>query len=58
MQTGVPMTGLAVLGAQWRLPAEDRALLNAQFLPWAARAGSQCKDLMCIYYERHLQVLM
>lgn len=55
-QTGVPMTGLAVLGAQFRLKAEDRALLQSQYLPWALRAGSQCKDLMSVYYERHFEV--
>jgi hypothetical protein len=56
LQTGVPMTGLAVLGAQWRLPAQDRALLNSQYLPWAFRAGSRCRDLMCVYYEKHFEV--
>lgn len=34
MQTGVPMTGLAVAGAQFRLKPEDRALLNSRYLPW------------------------
>lgn len=24
------------------------------YLPWAARTGLRCADLMCIYYERHL----
>ncbi len=50
------MTGLAVLGAQYRLPATDRELLQRHYLPWALRAGSRCADLMCIYYEKHFEV--
>jgi hypothetical protein len=127
MQTGLPMTGLAVAGAQWRLKPEDRhvlqvrpcmhlsprpvtsnvykhsvtgsvaclhglghrhlgrhaqggafyicvhvllrgcalriracswvpAYLQAHYLPWAARAGTRCADLMCVYYEKHFEV--
>jgi len=55
-QTGMPMTGLAVMGAQFRLAPHDRVLLQQQFLPWALRAGNNCHDLMSIYYEHHLQV--
>lgn len=55
-QTGLPMSGLAVAGAQWRLSGHDRELLQRHYLPWALRAGSRCKDLMCVYYERHLEV--
>jgi ubiquinone biosynthesis protein COQ4 len=54
MQTGLPMTGMAVVAGTWRLRAEDRAVLVREFLPWAARAGAGSADLMCIYYERHL----
>ena len=50
------MTGLAVLGAQYRLGPGDRELLQRHYLPWALRAGSRCADLLCIYYERHFQV--
>lgn len=32
-QTGLPMTGLAVLAGEWRLNSEDRALLNSQARP-------------------------
>ncbi|KAL4448904.1 hypothetical protein ABPG77_007621 [Micractinium sp. CCAP 211/92] len=53
VQTGLPMTGLAVLAGEWRLSSEDRALLNSQFLPWAVRAAARAPDLMCIYYEQH-----
>ncbi|KAL4422775.1 hypothetical protein ABPG75_008972 [Micractinium tetrahymenae] len=55
VQTGLPMTGLAVLAGEWRLRPEDRALLNSQFLPWAVRAGARAPDLMCIYYEQHFR---
>mmetsp|Transcript_8693 Transcript_8693/g.15023 ORF Transcript_8693/g.15023 Transcript_8693/m.15023 type:complete len:240 (+) Transcript_8693:75-794(+) len=55
VQTGVPMTGLAVVGAQWRLKPEDRALLQSQYLPWALRAGNRCKDLMTVHYEKHFE---
>ena len=50
------MTGLAVVAGEWRLKAEDRRVLNTVFLPWALRAGTRAADLMCIYYEKHLEV--
>ncbi|KAI8475649.1 MAG: ubiquinone biosynthesis protein [Monoraphidium minutum] len=53
VQTGLPMAGMAVAGAQLRLSPEDRQLLWQVYLPWAARTGLRCADLMCIYYERH-----
>ena len=40
VQTGVPMTGLAVLGAQFRLSVEERSQLHRIYLPWAYRAGT------------------
>ena len=55
VQTGMPMTGMAVLAAEWRLDRERRRLLNTVYLPWALRAGSQSADLMCLYYEDHFQ---
>ncbi|KAI7845489.1 hypothetical protein COHA_001036 [Chlorella ohadii] len=55
VQTGLPMTGLAVLAGEWRFKPEDRALLNREFLPWALRAGARAPDLMCIYYEKHFE---
>lgn len=55
-QTGLPMSGLAVAGAQWRLPVSDRRLLNTIYMPWALRAGIACKDLICLDYEQHFQV--
>jgi len=55
VQTGVPMTGLAVAGAQFRLPPADREHLQRTYLPWALRAGARCHDLMTIHYERHFE---
>lgn len=56
LQTGMPMTGLAVLAGEWRLKPADRRVLNTVYLPWALRAGARAADLMCIYYEKHLEV--
>jgi ubiquinone biosynthesis protein COQ4 len=53
VQTGLPSAGMAVLAAQLRLSAEDRAALWGTYVPWAARAGARCADLVAIYYERH-----
>lgn len=53
MQTGLPMTAMAVAAGQFRLKGEDRRLLNEVYLPWALRAGSQCVDLMPLYFEKH-----
>lgn len=55
VHTGVPMTGLAVLGAQIRLSAEERSKLHRIYLPWAYRAGYASVDLVSTYYERYLQ---
>ena len=55
-QTGLPMTALSVVGAQWRLKPEDRRVLIREFLPWAVRAGARSADLMCLYYEEHFEV--
>ena len=50
------MTGIAVLGAQYRLTAEERQTLQRVGLPWAWRAGCRARDLMAVYYEEHLEV--
>lgn len=55
LQTGMPMTGAAVLAGQRKMTSEQRAVLLRQHLPWAARAGSQCTDLLTLYYEEHLE---
>jgi hypothetical protein len=54
-QTGLPMAGMAVAGAQFKLSAADRQLLWQAYLPWAAQTGLRCADLMCIYYEQHFE---
>lgn len=58
VQTGVPMTALSVVGAQWRLRPQDRWLLWGTFMPWALRAGSRCPDLLTVYYEKHFEVCL
>ncbi|GBF95722.1 hypothetical protein Rsub_08704 [Raphidocelis subcapitata] len=55
VHTGLPMAGLAVAGAQFRLSPEDRRLLWQVYIPWAARTGLRCADLMCIKYESHFE---
>ncbi|GMH35323.1 hypothetical protein BSKO_03191 [Bryopsis sp. KO-2023] len=55
IQTGLPMPALAVLGAQYRLRPEAREKLWFQQLPWAVRAATMSEDLMCMYYEKHLE---
>mmetsp|Transcript_10260 Transcript_10260/g.20247 ORF Transcript_10260/g.20247 Transcript_10260/m.20247 type:complete len:335 (+) Transcript_10260:113-1117(+) len=54
MQTGMPMTGMAVIAAEWRLSRPKRKILNTVYLPWAVQAGAQAADLACLYYEEHL----
>eukprot|EP00884_Botryococcus_braunii_P014557 jgi/Botrbrau1/23101/Bobra.0243s0038.2 len=56
VQTGMPMTGLSVVGANWRLKAEQRQRLFTELIPWAFRAGNRSADLMCLYYENHFHV--
>lgn len=53
-QTLLPMAFLSVTGASWRLKPEQRAVLFGHYGPWAMRAGKSARDLMCIYYEKHL----
>ena len=53
-QTLLPMCFLSVAGASWRLKPEQRSVLFGHYGPWAMRAGRSARDLMCIYYEKHL----
>ena len=48
------MTALSVAAGQTKLKPEQQVLLTTQLLPWAARAGAQCTDLLSLYYEHHL----
>ncbi|PQP91660.1 ubiquinone biosynthesis protein COQ4 homolog mitochondrial [Prunus yedoensis var. nudiflora] len=36
-----------------RFSEKQRKLFFQHYFPWAIRAGMQCTDLMCIYYEQH-----
>jgi ubiquinone biosynthesis protein COQ4 len=54
-QTLLPMCFLSVAGASWRLKPEQRTVLFTHYGPWAMRAGKSARDLMCIYYEKHLR---
>ncbi|KAI3885574.1 hypothetical protein MKX03_009272 [Papaver bracteatum] len=49
----LPMCLLSVVGGTARFNEKQRALFFKHYLPWATRAGMQCTDLMCIYYEQH-----
>lgn len=53
VQTGLPMTGMAVVAGEFKMKPEDRDQMNKVFLPWAMKAGAQAADLMTIYYEKH-----
>ena len=53
-QLRLPSAAAAVAGAAWRLRPADRRRLFSQLVPWAARAGARSADLLCLYYEEHL----
>ena len=55
MQTGLPMTAMAVVAGESKMKAGDRKVMNTVYLPWAVRAGAQAADLMTIYYEKHFE---
>lgn len=52
-QMFLPMCLLSVIGGTARFSEKQRALFFQHYFPWATRAGMQCTDLMCIYYEQH-----
>jgi ubiquinone biosynthesis protein COQ4 len=54
VQTGLPMAALSIAAGQAKLKPEQQVLLTTQLLPWAGRAGARCHDLMCLYYETHV----
>ncbi|KAL2922195.1 Ubiquinone biosynthesis protein COQ4-like protein mitochondrial [Bienertia sinuspersici] len=45
--------GSRVIGGSARFNSKQRSLFLEHYLPWALRAGMNCTDLMCVYYERH-----
>lgn len=52
-QMCLPMCLLSVLGGTARFNEKQRKLFFQHYFQWAIRAGMQCTDLMCIYYEQH-----
>lgn len=52
-QMYLPMCMLSVIGGTARFNEKQRTLFFQHYFPWAIRAGMQCTDLICIYYERH-----
>ncbi|KAK7355736.1 hypothetical protein VNO80_14997 [Phaseolus coccineus] len=52
-QMGLPMCLLSVVGGTARFGEKQRKLFYQHYFPWAIRAGMQCTDLMCVYYEWH-----
>ncbi|CAN0929407.1 Ubiquinone biosynthesis protein COQ4 homolog, mitochondrial [Linum grandiflorum] len=52
-QMYLPMCLMSVVGGTVRFSEKQRKLFFQHYFPWATRAGTQCTDLMCIYYEKH-----
>lgn len=48
---GLPMTGLAAVGAPFMLPAARREKLK-QYIPWALKCGGSARSLITVYWER------
>lgn len=52
-QMYLPMCMMSVIGGTARFSEKQRKLFYQHYFPWAVRAGKQCNDLMCVYYEQH-----
>ncbi|KAM0964833.1 hypothetical protein ACFX2C_020829 [Malus domestica] len=52
-QMYLPMCLMSVIGGSARFNGKQRKLFLQHYFPWAVRAGMQCTDLMCVYYEQH-----
>uniref|UniRef100_A0A2P2JDG5 Ubiquinone biosynthesis protein COQ4 homolog, mitochondrial n=1 Tax=Rhizophora mucronata TaxID=61149 RepID=A0A2P2JDG5_RHIMU len=52
-QMHLPMCLMSVVGGTLRFNEKQRKLFLQQYLTWALQAGTQCTDLMCVYYEKH-----
>jgi ubiquinone biosynthesis protein COQ4 len=52
-QMYLPMCMMSVVGGTTRFTEKQRKLFYQHYFPWAVRAGAQCTDLMCVYYEQH-----
>ena len=48
---GLPMTGLAAIGAPFKLSAARRDRLK-QCIPWALKCGGSASSLITVYWER------
>jgi len=48
---GLPMTGLAAIGAPFGLSATRRDRVK-QAIPWALRCGGSARSLITVYWER------
>ena len=55
VQTGLPMCFLSGAVGPLRLSLKEREELVARGIPWAIRTGGDCEDLLCVYYEEHLE---
>ncbi|OIW16799.1 hypothetical protein TanjilG_01365 [Lupinus angustifolius] len=49
----LPTCLLSVISGTARFSEKQRKLFYQHYFPWAIRAGVQCTDLMCVYYESH-----
>lgn len=54
-QMMLPMCMMSVVGGTVRFSEGQRRLFYQHYFPWALWAGLRCTDLMCVYYERHLE---
>ncbi|KAF7827963.1 ubiquinone biosynthesis protein COQ4-like protein, mitochondrial [Senna tora] len=52
-QMHLPMCMMSVVGGTARFSQKQRKLFFQHYFPWAVRAGMQCTDLMCVFYEQH-----
>ncbi|KAG9137078.1 hypothetical protein Leryth_024505 [Lithospermum erythrorhizon] len=50
----LPMCVMSVVGGTFRFNGRQRKLFYHHYFPWALNAGRNSTDLMCVYYERHL----
>jgi len=48
---GLPMTGLAAIGAPFKLSAAKQDRLK-QYIPWALRCGGSARSLITIFWEK------
>jgi ubiquinone biosynthesis protein COQ4 len=55
-QTGLPMAALSGISGMVLLRGQERTRLYEQYLPWALRNVSSCKEfLLNVYYEKELE---